>query len=219
MLKKTVVSLTLLTACATGWCAPESDAFSRFLSDRGLVENNNAKPVRRPAAIAANKPSFMGQMRDKASDMVVMAMNFLDVPYRWGGNNAQEGFDCSGFTKFVFQKGLGLALPRRAQEQANDPELRVIEKKDLQPGDASTLFHKRYEAAVGICRALDYHFESSTGSHGGLCILWPLRMAAKVLKNGTRQEKRWLERRTEQAMHGKGMWDIRHEIFREYQAT
>ena len=48
-------------------------------------------------------------------------MNFLGVPYRCGGNVAETGFDCSGFTRHVFELSLGLVLPRRVDEQATAP--------------------------------------------------------------------------------------------------
>jgi cell wall-associated NlpC family hydrolase len=69
----------------------------------------------------------------KASELVVNAMGFLGVPYKRGGNNAETGFDCSGFVRAIYQQSVGLLLPRRAAEQAAATER--IEKTDLQPGD------------------------------------------------------------------------------------
>ena len=45
-----------------------------------------------------------------------------------------SGFDCSGFTRHVFGR-LGVALPRRVQEQASAPGLIAVPRKDLRPGD------------------------------------------------------------------------------------
>jgi cell wall-associated NlpC family hydrolase len=77
----------------------------------------------------------MRRVHDRASDMVVSAMNFIGVRYRRGGNTAETGFDCSGFTRYVFENSLGLVLPRRADEQAAMPGLVKVEKSDLKPGD------------------------------------------------------------------------------------
>jgi cell wall-associated NlpC family hydrolase len=69
-----------------------------------------------------------------AKDIVLVAMNFLDAPYRRGGT-AETGFDCSGFTRHVYERSLGLALPRTAAEQARHPALAAVPRAALQPGD------------------------------------------------------------------------------------
>ena len=78
---------------------------------------------------------FVDRFRDTASDRVLTAMNFLGVPYRRGGADADHGFDCSGFTRHVFAMSLGLVLPRRADEQATSAGLLPIERTQLKPGD------------------------------------------------------------------------------------
>jgi cell wall-associated NlpC family hydrolase len=90
-------------------------------------------------------------MRDRASDLVITAMNFLGVPYRRGGNNPDQGFDCSGFTRHIFENSLGLVLPRRADQQAHDAGLAPVEKNELKPGDL-VFFNtmKRAFSHVGI---------------------------------------------------------------------
>lgn len=104
-----------------------SDPVSRFLSEKGLLPNT------RPVVELAQ------QVRDKATDvaseLVMSAMNFLGVPYKRGGNSRESGFDCSGFTRHVFENSVGLILPRRASEQANSPDLVPVQKSELKPGD------------------------------------------------------------------------------------
>ncbi len=62
-------------------------------------------------------------------------MGFLGVPYVRGGNNSQDGFDCSGFTRYIFEHSLGMVLPRRADEQARSDRLLTINRSELKPGD------------------------------------------------------------------------------------
>ncbi|MDG0835496.1 peptidoglycan endopeptidase [Pelomonas saccharophila] len=101
------------------------DAVSRFLSERGLL---NSSEQSAPARL-------LSSVRDTASDLVLSAMNFLGVRYTRGGNSVENGFDCSGFTRHIFEMSVGLVLPRRADEQAKDSSLLAIRRDDLKPGD------------------------------------------------------------------------------------
>ena len=46
------------------------------------------------------------------------ALQYLGVPYTWGGTSPQTGFDCSGLVQKVYQNE-GITLPRTAAEQSN----------------------------------------------------------------------------------------------------
>lgn len=50
--------------------------------------------------------------------VVDVAMEFIGVRYRFGGNHAESGVDCSGLVRLIWSK-LGLAMqPRTAREMA-----------------------------------------------------------------------------------------------------
>lgn len=73
--------------------------------------------------------------RDAGAEVVIAAMNFLDRPYRRGGDSVDTGFDCSGFTRHLFGQTLGIELPRRADEQAHDRSLTPVKRDALRAGD------------------------------------------------------------------------------------
>ena len=64
--------------------------------------------------------------------IVSMAMPFLGTRYRSGGASP-SGFDCSGFTMYLYAK-LGYSLPHSATAQYKNCGYAVA-KADLQPGD------------------------------------------------------------------------------------
>jgi cell wall-associated NlpC family hydrolase len=125
--------LSGVLVCTAAQAAPAAepsapDAVMRLLQDRGLVVVDATRN-------AINESPLLNQMRDKASDLVLTAMNFIGVRYQRGGDSADEGFDCSGFTRYIFENSVGLVLPRRAAEQAHDAALKPIQQDELKPGD------------------------------------------------------------------------------------
>ena len=127
-LKLLAAGVAALLLAAPVRAAPEAspgDAVLQLLRDKGLV----------PTVAAGESHTMVNRARDLASEMVMSAMHFLGVPYRRGGGNADEGFDCSGFTRHVFENSLGLLLPRRADQQAQDSSLAKVHREELRPGD------------------------------------------------------------------------------------
>jgi cell wall-associated NlpC family hydrolase len=116
----------------------DAEPLMKLLTDKGLLVPTvpaPAPPVSADAATAPAEPGLIRRVHDQASDMVVSAMNFIGVRYRRGGTSVETGFDCSGFTRHVFELSRGLVLPRRADEQAAMPGLVKVERNELRPGD------------------------------------------------------------------------------------
>lgn len=81
----------------------------------------------------------------KGSQIVSTAMQYIGVPYVYGGTTP-SGFDCSGFTSYVYGK-FGYSLNRTAAGQASNGSV-VASKADLQPGDL-LLFKSSDSSGIG----------------------------------------------------------------------
>lgn len=67
-----------------------------------------------------------------ASNLISYARRFLGVPYVWGGTSP-SGFDCSGFTSYVYRNAAGVDIGRTTYAQINAG--REVSRSELQPGD------------------------------------------------------------------------------------
>jgi len=95
--------------------------------------------------------------------VVALARSFIGTPYRNGGADP-GGFDCSGFTQYVFAQ-LGAALPRTVLEQAAAGDR--VDRRDLRQGDLVFFaIDGRTVSHVGIAVSGDrfVHAPSSRGS-------------------------------------------------------
>lgn len=102
---------------------------------------------------------------------VVSGHNLLGVPYVTGGTST-KGFDCSGFTQYVF-KELGVDLPRVSRDQAKidssaafkDQTTTVTSKNDVQPGDLVFFSNTPGRVShVGIAIEDNKYVHASSGS-------------------------------------------------------
>jgi cell wall-associated NlpC family hydrolase len=90
------------------------------------------------------------------------ALALRGIPYRNGGTDP-NGFDCSGFTQYVFSQ-YGVALPREVREQYRVGK--SIGPEDLAPGDIvffSTTEPGPSHVAIAIGGDEFVHAPSSTG--------------------------------------------------------
>jgi len=106
-----IASLLLISVGA------RADMLGHFLQQKGLIAGPESAPPPLPTASA----------------LAVHAMGFMGVPYKWGGNDAQTGLDCSGFVQAVYQQITGVVLPRTSERQAAATQ--AIGPHELVPGD------------------------------------------------------------------------------------
>ncbi len=131
---------TLLLACALSatmiaMSAPEAQAnevaqdnpFTRIESFANEIKDYVGAVPDGPAERAAEEERAI-----RRQSVVDEAASHLGVPYVYGGTTP-AGFDCSGFTRWVFEHALGMALPRTAAEQSALGE--AVSLDEVLPGD------------------------------------------------------------------------------------
>ncbi|TWD94589.1 cell wall-associated NlpC family hydrolase [Neobacillus bataviensis] len=104
------------------------------------VSSTPSKPA--PPTVAA-PPANSGS----ASAVIAYAKQFLGVPYVWGGSTP-SGFDCSGFTSYVFRNAAGINLPRVSRDQQNVGTR--ISPSQVQPGDLVFRGNPAYHVGIYI---------------------------------------------------------------------
>jgi cell wall-associated NlpC family hydrolase len=87
-----------------------------------------------PALLPGNLFSPGGGSAAPYSGVVSLAMQYLGVPYKWGGASPTTGFDCSGLVQYVYAQ-VGISLPHYTVAQWNYPGAVPVSKNQLRPGD------------------------------------------------------------------------------------
>ena len=81
----------------------------------------------------------------EGNDVVEFAKKYLGYKYVAGGSSPSTGFDCSGFTTYVF-RNFGVSLNRSSKDQIKNGT--VVSKSNLQPGDI-VIFKNQGKTAIG----------------------------------------------------------------------
>lgn len=70
--------------------------------------------------------------KEKRDAIIATAKKHLGVKYRWGGTSPSTGWDCSGYTQYVYKQN-GIDLPRTTSAQRGAGK--VIKASEAKPGD------------------------------------------------------------------------------------
>lgn len=120
---------------------------SSLLSDKRQETSRSMTKFREKTAEESNKTENTSNVASSGngSSVVATANQYIGSRYIYGGT-APSGFDCSGFTSYVYKK-YGVSLSRTAAGQYSNGV--AVSKGELQPGDL-VMFGKSGINHVGI---------------------------------------------------------------------
>jgi cell wall-associated NlpC family hydrolase len=105
----------------------------------------NTRPSEATTATVAASPSPAAARSDPRAERIVRsALSYRGAPYRRGAMGRNGAFDCSGFTKYLFDHE-GASLPRTAADQYRRGT--PIAKEALKAGDL-VFFKNTYKAGI-----------------------------------------------------------------------
>jgi len=99
-----------------------------------LVAACSSGPSVRQGSNANYGNRTMGPERSAGQEEITIeAMSLVGIPYRYGGNTPDSGFDCSGLVRYVVARAAGVNLPRTTADMSSIGT--PLERDDLASGD------------------------------------------------------------------------------------
>jgi len=109
-----------------------------------VEENPVPEPIPEPE-ITQPEPSAPESAGTTGAAIVEYAKQYLGYKYVSGGTSPSKGFDCSGFTQYVY-KHFGISINRSSGAQIKNGV--AVEKSELQPGDL-VIFNNDANTKIG----------------------------------------------------------------------
>ena len=128
--------LLLIATAAIAGCATNSNStqYAQSTPERQLRDNYLSQTRSDPLGAYLDSKEFAYSSRQNTTTTLASAaLGALGVKYRYGGDELDTGFDCSGLVIYAAEKSLGLKLPRQSSEIARQGT--SVKRSELKKGD------------------------------------------------------------------------------------
>lgn len=117
--------------------------------------------------VQAGSPFPRPTATSSAAVVLPTADRYVGVKYTWGGESPRTGFDCSGYTQYVFAKH-GVRIPRTSRAQVAAGQRVPLRLDALHPGDLIMFAEKGRPISHVAIYAGNRRIIHSTKSGGGV---------------------------------------------------
>lgn len=135
-----------------GWYKMEHGNIKGYISSTLITITENSDNVSSRSQTEDRKTEVKEEAKkeeistsDLGNEVVEYAKQFLGKPYVVGGKTPETGFDCSGYTKYVYKK-FGYTLASIAADQVSAGT--EVSRDELKPGDL-VLFYNDAKTKIG----------------------------------------------------------------------
>ena len=127
------------TTARGGYDRTTASSEENTVANQEVVEENQVETEQEQEEESTASASSEG------NDVVEFAKKYLGYKYVAGDSSPSTGFDCSGFTTYVF-RNFGVSLNRSSKDQIKNGT--AVSKSNLQPGDI-VIFKNQGKTAIG----------------------------------------------------------------------
>lgn len=122
----------------------KADAEAKAKADREAAQARASRTATRTSTTGTATTAKTSNPVPSASGIVGIAQSMFGVPYVYGGTSTR-GFDCSGFTQWVYRQA-GVSIPRTASQQ----QAAATRVSSPRPGDLVFFGYPAYHVGIYV---------------------------------------------------------------------